>query len=53
MKASLLSISLLSVLLVGCSDIAITQVETGVLSQQIEVTGELVSSNTEIGRAHV
>ncbi|PKG56950.1 hypothetical protein CXF83_14255 [Shewanella sp. Choline-02u-19] len=46
MKASLLSVSLLSVFLVGCSDIAITQVETGVLSQQIEVTGELVSSNT-------
>lgn len=46
MNTSLLRVALLSILLVGCSDIAVTHVESGVLSQQIEVTGELVSSNT-------
>lgn len=46
MKSTLVAVSLMSTLLVGCSDSAVTQVESGVLSQQIEVTGELVSSNT-------
>ncbi|MCL1068295.1 efflux RND transporter periplasmic adaptor subunit [Shewanella olleyana] len=35
-----------ALILIGCSDKAVTQVEVGVLNQQIEVTGELVSADT-------
>lgn len=46
MKLTLISALVLGTLLTGCSDSAVTQVEPGILEQQIEVTGELVSANT-------
>ncbi|WP_144208836.1 efflux RND transporter periplasmic adaptor subunit [Shewanella donghaensis] len=45
MRKTLILLCVLSVLS-GCSDKAVTQVELGILSQQIEVTGELVSADT-------
>lgn len=46
MKKTAIVICLLSTLFTGCSDKVVTQVESGILDQQIEVTGELVSANT-------
>ncbi|WP_299806101.1 efflux RND transporter periplasmic adaptor subunit [uncultured Shewanella sp.] len=46
MKQTAIAICVLSSLLTGCGDEVVTQVESGVLDQQIEVTGELVSANT-------
>ncbi|MCG9729397.1 efflux RND transporter periplasmic adaptor subunit [Shewanella sp. Isolate13] len=46
MKFNLISVLVLGTFLTACQDSAITKAETGVLEQQIEVTGELVSANT-------
>ena len=46
MKQTAIAICVLSSMLTGCSDKVVTQVESGILDQQIEVTGELVSANT-------
>ncbi|GIU07770.1 MULTISPECIES: efflux RND transporter periplasmic adaptor subunit [unclassified Shewanella] len=46
MKQTAIVICVLSSLLTGCGDQVVTQVESGILEQQIEVTGELVSANT-------
>ncbi|ABV87162.1 efflux RND transporter periplasmic adaptor subunit [Shewanella pealeana] len=46
MKLTLISGFVFGALLTGCSDTVTTQVESGILEQQIEVTGELVSANT-------
>ncbi|GIU51652.1 RND transporter [Shewanella sairae] len=46
MKQTVIALCVLSSLLVGCGDNVVTQVESGILDQQIEVTGELVSANT-------
>ncbi|ABZ77007.1 membrane-fusion protein [Shewanella halifaxensis HAW-EB4] len=46
MKMTAINTFMLAALLTGCSQNAVTQVESGILEQQIEVTGELVSANT-------
>ena len=46
MKQAAIAICVLSSMLTGCGDKVVTQVESGILDQQIEVTGELVSANT-------
>ncbi|MCK8046697.1 efflux RND transporter periplasmic adaptor subunit [Shewanella sp. 1CM18E] len=41
-----INLCVMSVLLAGCGDQVLTKAESGILDQQIEVTGELVSANT-------
>ncbi|MGS0689013.1 efflux RND transporter periplasmic adaptor subunit [Shewanella sp. 0m-4] len=46
MKMTAINTLMLAAILTGCSQYVVTQVESGILEQQIEVTGELVSANT-------